>query len=156
MSSSLRSCQPRRLHLVLAAALLAVGLLTPALAADPAEPMALTKIMQGLGTDMQGITHAVLLEDWSTVEKLATRVADHPEPPLLEKVRILTFIGMDAGRFRGYDQQAHDAALLLAQAAHRKDGAAAIAEFAEVQTACLGCHQNFRKPFQARFHVQPE
>ncbi len=109
MSSSLRSCQPRRLHVVLAAALLAVGLLTPALAADPAEPMALTKIMQG-----------------------------------------------DAGRFRGYDQQAHDAALLLAQAAHRKDGAAAIAEFAKVQTACLGCHQNFRKPFQARFHVQPE
>lgn len=154
MSSLLRSFKPRRTQVALAAALLAAGLLTPAIAADPPAPMALTKIMQDLGTDMQGITQGMLLEDWPTVAKLATQVSAHPEPPLLEKVRILTFIGTDAGRFRGYDQQAHDAALLLAQAAQRRDGTAAIAEFAKVQTACLGCHQNFRRPFQARFHSQ--
>ena len=154
MSSPLRSTQPRRSQLMLTAALLAVGVFTPAMAADPPEPMALTKIMQDLGTDMQGITHAMLLEDWPTVEKLATQVSAHPEPPMLEKVRILAYLGTDAGRFRGYDKQAHDAALLLAQAAQRKDGTAAIAGFAKVQAACLGCHQNFRRPFQARFHGQ--
>ncbi len=139
------------------ALLLIGGSITPmhtADAADPATPMALTKIMQDLGADMQGVVGAMAREDWDTVDKLAVRIADHPEPPLTEKVRILAFIGTDAGRFRGYDQQAHDAAQGLAQAAQRRDGAATIAAFARVQTACLGCHQNFRAPFQAHFHGQ--
>lgn len=69
--------------------------------------------------------------------------------------RIRAFAGKDASRFRGYDQQVHEAAQWLAQAAQRQDGAAIITAFANVQTACLGCHQQFRKPFQEHFHAQP-
>lgn len=133
------------------------GCITPTHTADaagPATPMALTRIMQDLGTDMQGVVDAMAREDWNTAGKLALRIADHPEPPLTEKVRILAFVGTSAGRFRGYDRQAHDAAQALARAAQRRDGAAAIAAFAKVQTACLGCHQNFRASFQAHFHGQ--
>ena len=142
---------------VAALALLAGSLPPPARAADTPEqaaPMALTTIMQDLGKDMQGVTDGIAHEDWPAVAKLAARIADHPQPPLAEKLRILAFVGKDAGQFRGYDRQAHDAAQRLAQAARRQDGVAAVAAFANVQGACLGCHQRFRKPFLEHFHGQ--
>ena len=121
---------------------------------DQATPLALTAIMQDLGKDMQGVTDGIAREDWPAVAQRAARIADHPQPPLGEKLRILAFMGKDAGHFRDYDHQAHDAAQQLAQAAQRQDGAAAIAAFAKVQGACLGCHQQFRKPFREHFHGQ--
>ncbi|MGB3460579.1 cytochrome c [Rhodanobacter lindaniclasticus] len=143
---------------VAALALLAGSLPPPARAADTPEqaaPMALTTIMRELGKDMQGVTDGIAREDWPAVAQRAVRIADHPQPPLGEKLRILAFMGKDAGHFRDYDRQAHDAAQQLAQAAQRQDGSAAIAAFANVQGACLGCHQRFRKPFREHFHSQP-
>lgn len=136
-------------------AMLAGGTMLPARAATPpdqATPLALTAIMRDLGKDMQGVTDGIAREDWAAVAQRAARIADHPQPPLGEKLRILAFMGKDAGHFRDYDRQAHDAAQQLAQAAQRQDGASAIAAFANVQGACLGCHQRFRKPFREHFH----
>lgn len=122
-------------------------------AVDPPAPMALTRIMRDLGTTMQDVTDGIAREDWAAVAKLAPRIADHPQPALAEKLRILAFIGKDSGSFRAHDQQTHVAALALAEAARRRDGAAAIAAFADVQRACLGCHQRFRQRFQEHFHA---
>jgi cytochrome c556 len=138
-------------------ALLAGSLPPPASAADTpkqATPLALTAIMRDLGKDMQGVTDGIAREDWPAVAQRAARIADHPQPPLAEKLRILAFMGKDAGHFRDYDRQAHDAAQQLAQAAQRQDGSATIAAFANVQGACLGCHQQFRQPFREHFHGQ--
>lgn len=136
-------------------AMLAGGTMLPARAANPpdqATPLALTAIMRDLGKDMQEVTDGIAREDWPAVAQRAARIADHPQPPLAEKLRILAFMGKDAGHFRDYDRQAHDAAQQLAQAAQRQDGAAAIAAFANVQGACLSCHQQFRQPFREHFH----
>lgn len=133
------------------------GVALPAIAADTpdqAKPMALTGIMRDLGQDMQAVTAAIAREDWSKVATLAARIADHPQPPLAEKLRILSFVGKDTSRFRGYDEQAHEAGKQLEKAAQRRDGTATISAFADVQTACLACHQQFRKPFQDHFHGQ--
>ncbi|WP_447736166.1 cytochrome c [Rhodanobacter soli] len=142
---------------IMTAVLLATGASLALAASDDVDhpaPLALTTIMQDLGKDMQGVTDGIAHEDWPAVAKLAARIADHPQPPLAEKLRILAFVGKDAGQFRGYDRQAHDAAQRLAQAARRQDGVAAVAAFANVQGACLGCHQRFRKPFLEHFHGQ--
>jgi len=40
-------------------------------------------------------------------------------------------------------------------AAQRQDGVAASTAFANVQGACMGCHQRFGKPFREHFHDQP-
>lgn len=131
------------------------GTLLPAAATDTrgqATPMALTGIMRDLGQDMQAVTDAIAREDWPKVATLAGRIADHPQPPLAEKLRILSFVGKDTSRFRGYDKQTHEAAQWLAKAAEREDGSGTITAFANVQTACLACHQQFRKPFQEHFH----
>lgn len=138
---------------------LVVALLVPAAifhaqAAEPAKPMALRNVMAKLGRDMQTVTGAISTEDWALVARLAPNIAHHPEPPLPEKARILAWLGTDAGKFRGFDGQVHEAAASMGEAATRGDGQAVITQFAEVQQSCLACHQNFRKSFVEHFYGQ--
>jgi len=121
---------------------------------EEAPPMALRGAMQKLGQDMQAVTGAIAVEDWAKVAELAPGIADHAEPPPAEKVRIITWLGADAGRFRGFDAEAHEAATAMGAAAARGDGTAVIAAFARVQAGCLGCHQGFRKAFIGHFYGQ--
>lgn len=121
-------------------------------AADQAKEMALRKIMKDLGASVQAVTHAISMEDWQTVERTAPLIADHPQPPLSEKMRIIAFMGADMGKFKGYDAKVHEAAGSLAEAAKAKDGTAVIAAFNSVQTACYGCHRDFRKQFLQHFY----
>ncbi len=116
------------------------------------DSLALRTIMKDLGSDMQAIVGGIAREDWESVAEVAPRVADHPQPPLFEKMRILSFIGSEVGQFKEYDEQVHQAARTLGEAAHRKDGRAVIEAFAQVQGSCLGCHQSFRKPFRRHFY----
>lgn len=139
----------------LAGALLA-GVHPSARAADAdgekGKPLALRKIMQDLGKDMQTVTEGLVREDWGLVAETAPRIADHPQPPMGERMRILAFVGSDVGKFKEYDRQTHQAARALEKAAIDGDGRAVISTFATLQTTCLACHQQFRKPFQAHFH----
>lgn len=131
--------------------LLAAG--APALAAaESAQPLAMRSIMQDLGRHMQTVTLAIAREDWALVEKTAPLIAQHPQPPLMEKTRILRFVGTNMGKYKNHDHKTHAAAHELAQAAKNKDGMAVIAAFQSVQTGCYGCHQEFRKPFVEHFY----
>lgn len=120
--------------------------------AGKAKPLALRKIMQDMGKNMQGITDGISSEDWEMVAKLAPLIADHPQPPMAEKLRILSFLATDAGKFKRHDETTHQAAQALEQAAASSDGKAVIQSFARVQESCLGCHQAFRKPFVEHFY----
>ena len=119
--------------------------------AGEARPLQLRKIMQTLGKDMQAVTNGIAREDWGLVAKTAPRIADHPQPSMGERMRILAFVGSDVGEFKQYDKWTHDAARALEQAAIRGDGQAVISSFATLQTTCLGCHQQFRTPFRKHF-----
>ncbi len=121
-------------------------------AAEPSAPMALRNIMAQLGRDMLAVVGGISTEDWTLVARLAPDIARHPEPPLSEKMRILKWLGTDAGRFRGFDGEVHDAAVAMGAAATRGDGQAVITDFAKVQQGCLACHQSFRKPFTEHFY----
>lgn len=130
------------------------GFQLPAWAGDAiqTEPLALRKIMQELGRNMQAITGAISQEEWGQVAQLAPKVATHPEPPLTEKMRILAYLGADAAKFRNFDAQTHEAALAINQAAASSDGKAVIQSFAHVLESCFGCHQAFRRPFVEHFY----
>lgn len=119
---------------------------------EPVEPLALFAIMQEMGENMQTITAAIAGEDWETVVETSPLIADHPQPPLGEKIRILAFIGTDVSAFKDYDGKTHQAAQQLGQVAESEDGEAVIAAFADLQRSCLSCHQRFRKSFQAHFY----
>ena len=120
--------------------------------AEPGKPLALQNIMSDMGKNMQTITYGVSREDWALVEKTAPLIADYPQPPLGEKVRILAFVGRDAGRFNDYDEETRDAARALGEAAARENGYAIISHFATLQNSCLRCHRNYRESFQQRFY----
>jgi len=117
-----------------------------------AEPLALQKVMKDLGINMQVITDGISRGDWELVEKTASLVADHPQPPLAEKMRIVSFVGTNMGKFKAFDGETHDQAEAVARAAKIKDGQGVILAFQKLQTSCYNCHSEFRKPFVEHFY----
>lgn len=154
MTNRKHSQASETITLAVAACLFLWGFQLPAWAGDAiqAEPLALRKIMQELGRNMQAITGAISQEEWVQVVQLAPKVAAHPEPPLSEKMRILAYLGTDAAKFRNFDALTHEAAHAMKLAAASSDGKTVIQSFARVQESCLGCHQAFRKPFVEHFY----
>ncbi len=147
--------KPRQILAGTVFAMLASAAAVPrAQAADPDKPMALQAVMEKLGQDMQAITGAISREDWTLVAELAPKISRHAAPPLGEKMRILAWLGSDAGKFRGFDGQVNDAANGIGEAATRGDGHAVITAFSKVQQACLSCHQNFRESFAKHFYKE--
>ncbi len=120
--------------------------------AGAAKELALKKIMKDLGGNLQVVTDAISREDWALVEKTAPLIADHPQPPLTEKLRIIAFMGTDMGKFKNYDGEVHKAAESLGEAAKANDGQAVLSAFTAVQTACYGCHRDFRRQFLQHFY----
>lgn len=116
------------------------------------KPMELRTIMETLDRDMQAVTSAISKEDWALVAELAPKIANHAEPPMSEKVQILTWLGTDAGKFRGFDVQVHEAATEMGEAAKQADGQKVITTFSKTLQSCLACHQSFRQPFVKRFY----
>ncbi|MGV8935133.1 MAG: cytochrome c [Gallionellaceae bacterium] len=116
------------------------------------EPLAFQGVMKNLGKHMQTIAGAIALEDWELVEKTAPLIGAHPQPPAEEKARIFSFIGSNMDKFKAIDMETHEAAHELQHAAHAKDGQQVIVAYQKLQSACLGCHQAFRKPFVAHFY----
>ncbi len=135
--------------------LLVLSLTTFALAvshAQAAEPLELQKVMKELGKNMQVITDGISREDWELVAKTAPMIAEHPQPPMSEKVRIMSFMGAKMSDFKAFDTKTHEAAHDLLHATHEKNGQKVIDAFQKVQSACLSCHQTFRAPFVAHFY----
>jgi cytochrome c556 len=124
--------------------------------AHAAEPLALQKIMKDLGRNMQTVTDGISREDWALVEKTAALVADHPQPPLSEKIRILGFAGANVARFKAHDGETHAQAQAVGKAAKAQNGPGVILAFQKLQTSCYACHSEFRKPFTEHFYGSQE
>lgn len=117
-----------------------------------AEPLALQKVMKDLGKNMQVITDGISREDWELVAKTAPLIADHPQPPFSEKMRIMGFVGTNMAKFKAHDGETHDQAQAVGKAAKAQDGQAVILAFQKLQTSCYNCHSEFRKPFLEHFY----
>ncbi|HEY4697210.1 MAG TPA: cytochrome c [Gallionella sp.] len=137
-------------QLIVAASLISIALAASHVQA--AEPLEFQKVMKELGKNMQIITDGISREDWELVAKTAPMIAEHPQPPLAEKTRIISFMGAEMSRFKSFDMQTHEAAHDLLHAAHEEDGQKVIEAFQKVQSSCLGCHQTFRAKFVEHFY----
>lgn len=116
------------------------------------EPLALQKIMADIGENMELVVHGIARENWLLVEQTADKIANHPTPPMTDKIRILSFFGTDMSVFKSLDKNTHDAAIVLGQVAAKKNGTQVIAQFSILQNTCLACHQRFRQAFKAHFY----
>lgn len=132
---------------------LAAALFLGACAALPSGPaMSLRGIMRDMGRDAAAVADGLMREDYALVERAALKVAEHPQPAPEERVRIITWLGPRAGRFRGYDQEVHGHGQALAAAARQRQPKAALEAFHELQSACMACHLEFRRPYLTRFY----
>ena len=84
------------------------------------EPPSLLQIMQQLGRDLNQISDGMLSEDYAAIAKAAQAIAEHPQPPVAERTKIIGGLGADAGRFRQGDQAG--LALVLEAVALSLDG----------------------------------
>lgn len=137
---------------ILAALTILLSLLTITAPAQAAEPLALQGVMKDLGKHMQTIAGAIAYEDWVQVANTAPLIAAHPQPPIAEKARIISFMGGNMGKFKSFDMQTHEAAHEMEHAAHENNGVQVIAAFQKVQASCLACHQTFRSQFAEHFY----
>ncbi|HSH30029.1 MAG TPA: cytochrome c [Thiohalobacter sp.] len=127
--------------LSIAGAVLLVTATSWGLAADP---HSLRGIMQELGRQMGTLTQAIMADDRETIVAAAAAIADHPQPPLSERIRILGSLGTAAPAFRQADKDVHDAAIAVKQAAEAGDRDALAAGFHRLTRSCLACHTRFR------------
>ncbi|MDP2762719.1 MAG: cytochrome c [Sideroxyarcus sp.] len=129
-----------------------IGIALSAFQVHASEPLELQKVMRELGKNMQVITDGISREDWELVAQTAPMIAEHPQPPLAEKARIISFMGAEMSKFKSFDMQTHEAAHDLMHAAHEQNGQRVIDAFQKVQSSCLNCHQTFRAPFVKHFY----
>src|SRR3546814_6711355 len=106
-------------------------------------------VMNEFGRNMEAVTGAISREDWALVEALAPGIAHHAQPPAMEKMRILQWLGADAGKFRTLDARVERAAHDMPAPAAGGHGQEVIRAFSDVQQACRDWHQQLRKTFVA-------
>lgn len=151
-SSSYAMARSRRWRAVSWAWLIALAWAGLPLIGSAAEPLALRGIMKEMGRGMQAIVVGTSQEDYAAVEKAALAIAGHPQPPVGEKLRVMSFVGTDAPRYKAMDGEVHANAMALAGASRRGNGEDVITAFQKLQSSCLACHQTFRKPFVEQFY----
>lgn len=105
----------------------------------------LKDIMQGLEGDLAMLAHGIWVEDQEVVRQAARRIADHPKVIPTQMVAIQTALGSGFPTFVAHDQDVHQAALALAEAADAMMSVPELFEgYLRIQTGCLSCHLAFR------------
>jgi len=118
----------------------------------PKKAMVLRQIMQELDSNIRITNNAISREDWTLVAKTALLIAEHPEPPFSEKLRILAFFGRNISQLKQFDSQTHQAAKNLATAAQTADRQNVISSFSTLEQSCANCHQAFKNTFVKHFY----
>ena len=115
-------------------------------------PLALRKIMQDMDKNMHIMADAISREDWPLVERVAPLIAEHRQPPFIEKMRVMGFVGTSIGKYKAYDGSIYEHAQAVGKAAKSNDSQGAMLMFRKLQTSCDNCHNEFQKSFVANFY----
>jgi len=152
------SLKKSRLSIVLLTVTLAMTFSHQALAESTStsfkKPLEIQKIMLKMGMEMHNISDAISAEDWPIIEKSADFIANHPKPPMTERMKIMRFLGTEAIQFKANDKKTHKAAGALAYAAAQKESSTVNKAFGVLQQTCLACHQAYRAKLQDYFYGQ--
>lgn len=112
----------------------------------------LRTIMKEMGDRVEKITHGINTGDFELIEKNALLIAEHEKPPMIERMKILSFLKSESSNFKSSDAKVHDEAVKLAEAAKKKDYDAILLSFADVMKGCVNCHSNYRQKIVDHFY----
>lgn len=129
-----------------------IGAMTWADDGTDTPPLALRKIMQDMDKNMHSMADAISQKDWPVVERIAPLIADHRQPPFIEKMRIMGFVGTNIGKYKAYDRSVVEQAQSISKAAKSNDVQGTELMFRTLQASCDSCHNEFQKPFVAHFY----
>ena len=101
-------------------------------------------VMQGLLTDTQQLTSAMLTEDFARIEKIAKSIADHPKPSMATRMKLMKAMGSDMAKFKANDSVVHEAAVAMVKNAQNKDIKSVGDNFQTMIGGCLSCHGEFK------------
>jgi len=111
------------------------------LAAEPT----LQGIMQGLRDDLAAIVDGMLVEDYGRIARASIAIAAHPPIPASQKALIKQDLGPRMQDFAQLDQQVHEQALLINNAADERNLAGVSSAYQSVLNTCFACHIAFRE-----------
>ncbi len=118
-------------------------LMTPVRVAAGDGPM--EKMMQELSVNMARINEGIWREAFDEVAQGAEGIAEHPMPPLLQRLELLAELGTDASRFMKADKALKAAAVAVTEAAARRDLGEVLSRYQVLQQNCVACHTWYRK-----------
>lgn len=108
-------------------------------------------MMQELGSQMGRLTEGLMADDMVLVASSAISIADHPKPPMSERIRIVSELGTDAKAFRAIDTDVHDTAMAIHTAAKEGDRMVVKKNFHNLVNSCLSCHSQYRDRLRNTF-----
>ncbi|MCA9571378.1 MAG: cytochrome c, partial [Myxococcales bacterium] len=94
---------------------------------------------------MADLSGSLWRSDHPGVAREAQRIADHPHIAPSEIARIHAVLGDRMTAFHRADEDVHDSAVRLAEAAGSNDVPAILQHLAELQAGCVACHRGFRE-----------
>lgn len=114
-----------------------------------AQEGSLKLVMQGLLKDTQGLTAALLTEDFVNLEKFAKKIADHPKADMATRMKLMQAMGIEMAKFKANDDVVHNAAVNMAKNAQQKDIKALGQNFQIMIGGCIACHSEFKAKVSA-------
>ncbi len=118
---------------------------------DKAKEASLKSVMQGLLTDTQQLTEAMLKEDFTRIAISAKNIAEHPKPSMAIRKKIMKAMGPDMIQFKANDGIVHNAAMNIVINAEQKNIKEIGEQFNQMIGGCVSCHSAFKNKVSALF-----
>ena len=112
----------------------------------------LRTIMNELNMNTMKVVDGVMREDFALIEAGATAIAEHEKAPMVERKKIVGYLGERASEFKGIDATLHNDAVAVAEAAGARDMEAVLKGLARIQRGCVACHTGFRQEVRQLFY----
>lgn len=105
---------------------------------------AMKQIMLGLSEAMTRINAGIWREDFQKVAVGAESIADHPMPPLLQRLKLLAELGADSSDFMRADDGMRAVAQDLKEAAVEERIDEVQVQYKLLHQRCVDCHSWYR------------
>ena len=133
----------KAIHLLVALSIITITL--PAYADDPKN---FKEVMQRIETDMSKLIGHIMKEEYSDIISTAERVANHDEPPIAQRLRLIAELGTDFTNFKSHDDDVHINSVAMQEAAEKKDIDSVIVSYGKTLQSCNNCHKKYRERVQ--------
>ncbi len=112
------------------------------------DPKNFKEVMQRIELNMSKIVGHIMREEFDEIVQLAEQVANHDEPPLTHRMKLIAELGTDFIDFKSHDDNVHINSVAMQEAAKRKDLDSVIINYGKTMQSCNHCHKKYRGRIQ--------